>query len=328
MRTILRNLAHTASAALICTTMLCGVAQAQDYPARPIKIVVAGPPGGGTDFLARLLANKLSQAFKQSVIVENRPGASGLIGTKYVKQEKPDGYTLILGHAATHAILPLIHTEPTYDPIKDFTPISLIATAPEVLVVPQKSSIRTFADLVRLARERPGTATYGTPGIGQPQHILALRVMKQAGIDMLHVPYNGSSPAITDLLGGRLTSMFVTPPAVMSFIRAGQIRALAVSSQMRSKILPDVPTLEEAGLKGLYQIGWFGLFGPAHMSRPVVETLSKAVMKIMATDSVRRQISASYMEPEISSPAQFAAFQAAEVAKFKKIVKDANVKIN
>ncbi|UHL65258.1 tripartite tricarboxylate transporter substrate binding protein [Paralcaligenes sp. KSB-10] len=328
MRALLLDAIRKISMAVFSLAAFMSVAQAQNYPTRPIKIVVAGPSGGGTDFLARLVADKLAKEFQQSVIVENRPGASGLIGTKYVRQAQPDGYTLIMGHAATHAILPLIHTDPTYDPIKDFTPISLIATAPEVLVVPAKSPIKTFADLLRLAKAKPSAATYGTPGIGQPQHILALRVMKQAGINMLHVPYNGSSPALTDLLGGRLTSMFVTPAAVMPFIHSGKIRALAVSSQTRSKIMPDVPTLEEAGLTGLYQVGWFGLFGPAHMPKPVVGTLSQAVMKIMADPAIRKQISASYMEPEGSTPEQFAAFQAAEVAKFRKIVADANVKIN
>ncbi|WP_158215356.1 Bug family tripartite tricarboxylate transporter substrate binding protein [Candidimonas nitroreducens] len=328
MQSIIPLLARAAGVSLFFLAAIFTSSQAADYPSRPIKIVVAGPPGGGTDFLARLLADKLMKQFGNSVIVENRAGASGLIGTKYVKQAAPDGYTLIMGHTGTHAILPLIHTERTYDPIKDFTPISLIATTPDFLVVPANSPIKNFADLVARAKEKPGVLTYGTPGIGQPQHVLALRVTMQAGIKLMHVPYNGSSPAITDLLGGRLTSMFVTSAAIMPFIKSGQVRALAISTETRSKLLPNVPTLEEAGLKGLYQVDWLGLFGPAHMPAATVKTLSTAVMKVMQGAAIRHQISESYMDPEGTTPQKLTTLQADDVAKFKQIVEETGLKIN
>lgn len=305
-----------------------GLAHAQKYPERTIKIVVAGPPAGGTDYLTRLIGEKLSGALSQTVMVENRAGASGLIGTKYVKQEKPDGYTLLMGHAATNAILPLIHKQPTYDPVNDFTPISLVATAPEVLVVANASPIRSVADLIEMARQKPGEVSYGTPGVGQPQHVLAERFSKQASINLLHIPYNGSGPGLNDLIGGRLTSMFVTPGAVMPFIRDGRVRALAVSSSERSKLLPEVPTLEEAGLIGLHQIGWFGVFSPAHLPDSIVTVLNRSIKNVLADPKVQAQVTASYLEPVGSTSEAFAEFQIGEVAKFKKIIQDLQLNIN
>ena len=311
----------------ISAVLASSIATAQDYPQRPIKVVVAGPPAGGTDYLTRLLAEKLTADLSKTVMVENRAGASGLIGTKYVKQEKADGYTLLMGHAATNAILPLIHQQKTYDPIKDFTPVSLVATAPEVLVVADESPIRSVADLIKMAQKKPGEISYGTPGFGQPQHVLAERFSKQASIKLLHIPYNGSGPGLNDLVGGRLNSMFVTPGAVMPFIRDGRVRALAVSSQGRSKLLPDVPTLEEAGLVGLHQIGWFGVLGPANLSGSTVKLLNKSIRKVMAEPKFREQVAASYLEPVGSTSEAFVAFQYEEVAKFKDIVQALQLKI-
>lgn len=324
-----RNLLVSACAvaSLGLTVGLVGTTQAQEYPDRAIKIVVAGPPAGGTDFLARLVADYLARDLDKAVVVENRAGASGLIGTKYVRQEAPDGYTFLMGHAATNAILPLVHTQETYDPIKDFTPISLIATAPEVLVVSSDSPIKSVADYVAQAREQPDQISYGTPGLGQPQHIVGERFMAATKTKLLHIPYNGSGPALTDLVGGRITSMFVTPGAVMPFIRDGRVRALAVSSGERSALLPDVPTLEEEGVEGVTQLGWFGLFAPAGLAEDRKQIFEAAVTRVMASAEVRQKIAGAYVEPEGTSADEFAAFQGAQVQEFKQIVDSLNLKL-
>lgn len=302
-------------------------AHAQSYPDQAVKIVVAGPPAGGTDFLARLVADYLARDLKKSVVVENRAGASGLIGTKYVRQEPADGYTFLMGHAATNAILPLIHTQKTYDPVADFTPISLVATAPEVLVVASDSPIENVADYIEYARKQRDQVSYGTPGLGQPQHVLGERFMAATDTQLLHVPYNGSGPALTDLVGGRITSMFVTPGAVMPFIRDGRVRALAVSSAQRSSLLPDVPTLEEAGVKGVTQLGWFGIFAPAGLPEERKKIIEAAVNRVLADPEVRKKIAGAYVEPKGTSAAEFANFQLAQVQEFKGIVDSLGIKL-
>lgn len=314
--------------ALTATVGLWGNVQAAAYPERAIKIVVAGPPAGGTDFLARLVADYLARDLKQAVVVENRAGASGLIGTKYVRQEPADGYTFLMGHAATNAILPLVHTQETYDPVKDFTPISLVATAPEILVVANDSPIKNVADYIEQARNKPDQISYGTPGMGQPQHILGERFMGQTQTKLLHVPYNGSGPAVTDLVGGRLTSMFVTPGAIMPLIRDGRVRALAVSSSERSALLPEVPTLEESGVKGVTQVGWFGLFAPAGLPEDRKKIFEAAVNRVLAKPEVRTKIAGAFVEPRGTSADEFTSFQTAQVMEFKSIVDGLNIKLS
>lgn len=321
-------LASLGVAGLGLATALPQTAWANPYPDRPIKIVVGGPPAGGTDFLARLIADHLTGILKQTVMVENRAGASGLIGTKYVLQAAADGHTFLMGQAATNVILPLIHVQPTYDPVNDFTPIGLVATAPEILVVASDSAIMSVADYIAEAKKRPGEISYGTPGIGQPQHILGERFRAQTGTDLLHVPYNGSGPGLSDLVGGRLTSMFVTPGAVMPFIRDGRVRALAVSSAERSSLLPDVPTLEEAGVTGVSQIGWFGLFGPAGIPEDRKQVFEAAVMQVMQDPSVRERITAAYVEPQGTNAVEFAQFQNLQVDDFKIIIDELGIKLN
>ncbi|MVW79930.1 Bug family tripartite tricarboxylate transporter substrate binding protein [Bordetella sp. 02P26C-1] len=298
------------------------------YPSRPITIVVGGPPAGGTDFIARLVADNLARDLKQSVVVENRAGASGLIGAKHVQKAAPDGYTFLMGQAATHAILPALQSQPAYDAVKDFTPISLVATAPEVLVVASDSPLKSVADYIDYAKQHPGKVSYGTPGVGQPQHILGERFAKATSTDLLHVPYNGSGPALTDLVGGRLVSMFVTPGAVMPFIRDGRVRALAVSSKERSALMPDVPTLAESGVQNADQTGWFALFAPAGLADDRRLAMEKAVMKVLANPEVKQKLTGAYVEPGTISPADFAAFHQGEVSAFSDIVGGLKLQLN
>src|SRR5437868_3289699 len=228
MITIPRGQAVVRGVAALLLAASAGLAMAGTFPDRPVKLVVAGPPSGGTDFLARVLADRLTAMWKQTVMVESRAGASGLIGTKYVQGAPPDGYTLILGHAATHAIVPAMHQPRPYDPIRDFTPISLVATAPEVLVVAANSPIKSLPELIAAAKAKPGAVTYGSPGIGLPQHLLGYRMAQLAGVDMRHVPYRGSNPALTDLIGGQISAMVVTRAPGIPVIKEGRGRASAL----------------------------------------------------------------------------------------------------
>jgi len=303
-----------------------GLAMAGTFPDRPVRLVVAGPPSGGTDFLARVLAERLTVIWKQPVVVENRAGASGLIGTKYVQTAPADGYTLILGHAATHAIVPAMHHPSPYDPINDFTPISLVATAPEVLVVAENSPIKSLRELLAAAKARPGTMTYGSPGIGLPQHLLGYRMAQLAGVDMRHVPYRGSNPALTDLIGGQISAMVVTTGAVMPFIKDGRVRPIAVNSAQRSPLLPDVPTFGEQGMPELQQLGWFGVFAPAKVPPELVSTLNSAIVKVLSAPDVRARIAALYVDPVSDTPEEFAAFHREEVRKWAQIVKQSGVR--
>jgi tripartite-type tricarboxylate transporter receptor subunit TctC len=312
----------------IGTPCVAAAPEAASYPSRPITIVVGGPPAGGTDFIARLVADSLARDLKQSVVVENRAGASGLIGAKHVQKAAPDGYTFLMGQAATHAILPALQSQPAYNAVKDFTPISLVATAPEVLVVANDSPIKSVADYINYAKKYPGQVSYGTPGVGQPQHILGARFANATGTDLLHVPYNGSGPALTDLVGGRLVSMFVTPGAVMPFIRDGRVRALAVSSKARSALMPDVPTLVESGVQNVDQTGWFALFAPAGLSADRQRTMEAAVTKVLANPEVKQKLTGAYVEPGTISPADFATFHQGEVAAFSDIVGGLKLQLN
>lgn len=304
-----------------------GMARADTYPTRPVTLVVAGPPSGGTDFMARLLAEKLTERWGQSVMVENRAGASGIIGTRHVKNAPPDGYTLILGHTATHAIVPAVYEPSPYDPVRDFTPISLIGTASDILVVPADSPINSLEELLAEARARPSELTYGSPGVGLPQHLLAVRMGQIAGAQMRHIPYKGSSPALNDLIGGRLSFMVVTPAAVMPFIKDGRVRAIAVNSEDRSPLLPEIPTFTEMNIPGLSQPGWFGIFAPAGLPSAVRDELSNACVEILALPEVRNKMAALYVEPVGSSTAEFEEYQLAEVAKWTAIVEQSGVRI-
>lgn len=304
----------------------CAVTAHAAFPDKPVKIVVPGPPAGGTDFLARLVADELSQIWKQPVVIENRAGASGLIGTKYVQTSAPDGYTLMIGHGATHAIVPALHQPTPYDPIGDFTPIILVGTAPEMLVVAADSPLKSVADLIAKAKVKPGSVSYGSPGIGLPQHLLGYRLAQLAGVEMLHVPYKGSNPALTDLMGGQLSAMVVTSGAVMPFINSGRVRALAVNSATRMKSLPDVPTFAELGMPQLQQVGWFGVFAPAGVRPDVVATINAAIAKVISMPEVRKKMAGQYIDPVGGTVQQFAIFHREEVRKWTAIVRESGVR--
>ncbi len=300
---------------IVAGIFLAGPASASKhvYPERAVKLVVAGPAGGGTDYTARLVAEKLSSILEQTVFVENQAGASGLIGARYVKNSKPDGYTLLLGQTSTNATLPIINAAADYDAEADFTPISLLSISQELLVVNQDSPFHSLQDFLAAAKARPAYLTYGTPGIGQSQHLLALKLERAFGISLQHIPYVGSAPALRDLLGGQIDSMLVTPGAAMPLIDSGRLRVLALSSAKRNPLLPNVPTFEEAGAKGLIQYSWMGIFGPKGLPPSIQGRLSLALQAAFKDHVLADKISAIYSDPIGSDASSFRVFQQREI---------------
>jgi tripartite-type tricarboxylate transporter receptor subunit TctC len=265
-----------------------GPAAANEFPTRPITIVVAGAPAGATDQIARTLAANLTARLGQSVLVENRAGAGGIIGTKFVINAPADGHTLLLGQVATNAIVPAVVKPKPYDPVKDFTPISLVGTSPSVLVVSTKSGIKSLPELLALGRKQPGGLSYGSPGVGLSQHIAGVGLSKASGVEMLHVPYRGSAPALVDLVSGQISTMFVTPGAAVPYLKSGQIRPLAVTSKDRHSYFEGVPTMGELGFPQVEQLSWFGVFAPAGTPAAITKKLSSAVGRAMDEAGTRQ----------------------------------------
>lgn len=302
-------------------------AYGQDWPSKPINLVVPFPSGGTTDILARALGDQLSKHFGQPVIVENRPGAGATIGADYVAKAKPDGYTLLMG-AVHHTIATSVYKKLPYSFQKDFAPVSTLAMVPNVLVVNSgKTPAKNVADLVALAKKASPEMSYGSNGNGTAQHLIGTQFQSATGAHLLHVPYKGSGPLTTDLLGGQVSMSFDTLTTVLPHIKAGKLRALAVTTAKRSTVLPDVPTMEEAGLKG-FDIGtWFGVLAPAATPRPVVDRLNAEIVKIVGSPDFQQRMIAAGAEPMSSTPEAFARRISDETARFATLVKDGKVMI-
>lgn len=266
------------------------------YPSKPIVLVVAGSASGGTDSLARILAHDLTRSLGQSVIVDNRAGAGGIIGAKYVANAAPDGYTFLLGHMALNAIVPALVKPQPFDALKAFVPVGMIGSSADVLVVRREAGIGSVQELVATA-SADTPLTYGSPGVGQAQHIAGFALAKASGANMQHVPYKGSAPALQDLIGGRIATMFVTPGAIVSYLKNQQLTPLAVTSPARSRFLPNVPTIAEAGFPAVERRGWFGLFAPAQTPAAVVQLVSQKLGEALATPATRAKIEQLYIEP-------------------------------
>jgi tripartite-type tricarboxylate transporter receptor subunit TctC len=303
-----------------------GSALAQAWPSKPISLVVPFPPGGTTDVLARSLAEKLTQSLGQTVIVENKPGAGATLGADYVVKSKPDGYTLLVG-AVHHTIASSVYKKLPYDFQKDLAPITTIALVPNVLVVNASTPVKTVADLVKLAKAEPGKLTYGSNGNGTAQHLIGTQFQNMTGTEINHIPYKGSGPLASDLIGGQITMSFDTITPVLPHIKAGKLRPLAVTTARRSAALPDVPTLEEAGLKG-FNIGtWFGVLAPAATPKDIVARLNTEMVKVIQSPEFRKRMDEIGAEPIGNSAEQMAAQIKGETEKFAKLVKDAKVTI-
>ncbi len=300
---------------------------AQAWPAKVITLIVPFPPGGTTDVLARALGERLSQSLGQPVIVENKPGAGATIGADYVAKAKPDGYTLLMG-AVHHTIATSVYKKLPYDFQKDFAPITVVAMVPNVLVVNATNPAKSVAELVTQAKAQPSKVSYGSNGNGTAQHLIGTQFENLTGAQILHVPYKGSGPLTTDLLGGQITMSFDTITPVLPHIRGGKLRALAVTTATRSPALPDVPTLAESGLKG-FNIGtWFGLLAPAATPKDILQKISHESVKVIQSAEFRKRMADIGADPIGNTPEQMATQIREETDKFAKLVKEAKVTID
>lgn len=303
------------------------VAAPAQYPTKPIKLIVAFPPGGPTDIVARLIAQKLSDALGQRMIVENRPGAGGTLGAEAAAKSASDGYTLLLGTTGTLASAPSLYPALPYDPVKSFVPISRVINAPFLVVVSAALPVNSLRDLVELARSEPGRLSYGSAGVGSPAHIAGEMFKTAAGVDVTHIPYKGTGPALTDLLPGRIDVMFDVPAALLSHVRSEKLRVLAVAGPKRLAQLPDVPTTAEAGLPGYEVNVWFGLVAPSGTSSDIVRRLNAEVLKALAGRQVRDALVQEGFEPSGSSPAEFADLIRTDNAKWTRAVKASGARL-
>jgi tripartite-type tricarboxylate transporter receptor subunit TctC len=298
---------------------------AASYPARPIHIVVTFTTGGAPDILARLLGERLQATWGQPVIVDNRPGAGGNTGADSVAKAPPDGHTIVVGTVGTHAINGALYTRMPYDMVKDFVPVTLLATTPNLLVVHNEVAARTVPELIALGK-RDGKLTFASSGAGTSIHVSGELFKTMAGIDMQHIPYKGRASALPDLLGGRVTMMFDNMPSSLPLVREGKLRALGVTSATRSPAAPDIPTIAEQGLPGFEAVSWFALFAPAGTPRPVVDKLQGEVKKILESPDIAKKLSEIGLEPVGSTPEELAAYQRREIVKWAKVVKDSGAK--
>ena len=298
-----------------------GPAFAQPFPSRPIRLVVPFPPGGPTDIVARPLAQMLGESLKQSVIVDNRGGAGGLIGADLVAKSPPDGYTLLMGTVGTNAINGALYRKLPYDPVRDFTPITLVASAPIAVVVNPRAGIASVKDLIAQAKSNPGKMSFGSAGNGTPGHLTGEMFATAAGVSLQHVPYKGSAPAITDLLGNQIPMMFDPLQSVIQHVRSGKLRALAISGRNRSPALPDVPTLGEAGVKDFESTAWWAVFGPANMPAEIARTLRNELVRLVRSDAFEQKLGNLGVQPS-TEPLSLAEFQKTEVARWAKAVRD------
>jgi tripartite-type tricarboxylate transporter receptor subunit TctC len=301
-------------------------AQAQDFPSRTVKIVVAFPAGGPTDFVARVLADKLKGILGQNVIIENKPGANAAIGADSVAKSDPDGYTLFFTTAGAVVINPHMRANLPYDPVKDFAPITLVVNTMEVLVVRSDTPMKSAADLVAFAKSRPDGIAMASTGIGSPPH-LALELFKgSSGANILHVPYRGAAPAVTDVVGGQVHAMFADLPVLMPQIKGGTLRPIGVGSKRRAPVLPDVPTLDEQGIKDVYADNWYALFAPAKPPVPVIAKLNAAVNAALKDPELSKKLIEAGADPAPGTPEQLAAFLKSELERWGKVIREKNIK--
>ncbi|MDB5905773.1 MAG: protein bugT-like protein [Betaproteobacteria bacterium] len=301
---------------------------AQTYPTKPLRMVVPFPPGGTSDFLGRVAAQKLGEALGQQVIVDNRPGAGGNIGTELVAKSPPDGYTLLTDPGSTLTINPSLFAKLPFDPLKDFAPVTILAAVPNLLVVHPSLPVRNVKELIALAKAKPGQLNYASSGAGQSTHLSMELFKSMAHVNMIHVAYKGSSPAITDLLGGHVLLMFDNMPSALPHAKAGKLRGIAVSTARRSPVMPDVPTVAESGLPGFEVSVWFAVLAPAATPREIVERLNGILVKALQSPDVRERLSSQGAEPIGDTPADFTAVMKRDLAKWAKVVKDANIKLD
>jgi tripartite-type tricarboxylate transporter receptor subunit TctC len=310
---------------LIFLALVGGAAQAADvYPARPVRMIVAYPPGGGTDQVGRVMAEQLTQTLGQQVVVDNRGGATGNIGTELAARAAPDGHTLLMGNVAPNAVNVSLFKKLGFDPVKDFAPVSLVAITPNILVAHPSMPVKTVQDLIAYAKAKPGALNFPSAGVGSSSHLAGEMLKSMAGIRMVHVPFKGGGPAMVATIAGEVQIMFATMPAAMPHVKSGKVRPVAVTTAKRSQAMPDLPTIAEGGIKGYEAATWYGLLTPARTPKAVIDRLHGDTVKILAGPA-RKRLEAQGFEPEGGTPAQFAAYIRSEIAKWAKVIKDAGI---
>jgi tripartite-type tricarboxylate transporter receptor subunit TctC len=314
--------------ALLAVMVLNLPATAETYPSKPIRFVVPFPPGGATDIVARVVGQKASESLGQPVVIENRPGAGGNMGADVAAKAAPDGYTMFMGTIATHAINASLYKNLSFDPIKDFSPVALLASVPLVLVVNAEVPAKSAQDVIALARAKPGELNYASPGSGTALHLAGELFKSMAGIDMVHVPYRGSAPAVTALIAGHVALMFDTTLSAMPHVEDGKLRALAVTTARRVPTLPYLPTIAEAGLAGFDVSAWNGVLVPAHTPDEIIKRLNAALVGALKAPEVRDRLLKQGAVPLGSTPEAFRAFIESESGKYAAIIKRAGIKAN
>ena len=316
-----------AGVAMATTAVVASADPKESYPTRPIRVIVAYTPAGTTDILARLIGQKITESWGQPVIVENRPGANGNIGTEIAARATPDGYTITMGTAATHSINNTLYPNLAWHAQRDFEPISLVAVVPNLLVVNNAFPVKSVKELIAFAKANPGKLTFGSPGVGATAHLSMELFKTLTGTNMVHVPYKGSAGVLADVTGGQIQLAMDNIPVYLPQAKAGKIRALAVSSPQRTPAAPDIPTVAEAGVPGFEALSWFGLLAPAKTPRPIVEKLAVETRRILKLPDVSERISGLGAQPVGGTPREYAAFIQTEIAKWQKVIRDAGVKV-
>jgi len=302
---------------------------AQPYPAKPIRMIVGFPPGGGTDVMARLITPKMTEAWGQQVVIDNRAGATGIIGTDLVAKAVPDGYTLLMGHVATNAIAWSLFAKLPFDPARDFAPITRVSSVPHLIVVHPSLDVHTVKDLIALAKARPGQIAFPSAGNGSTPHLAGEIFKTMTGVNLVHVPYRGSGQSVQDLLGGQVLVAFDTTPTVLQYVKAGRLRPLAVSTLKRLASLPDVPTVAESGVPGYEVTTWYGLFAPAGTPPAVVHKVFAETVRIVRLPAIKERLDMlGTDETTNASPEEFAALVKADIAKYAKVIKAAGLRID
>lgn len=313
-------------ALLLATLPLPRIAAAQEaYPNRAVRLVVPYPPGGTTDIMGRVVAQRLQERWNQRVVVDNRVGAGGSIGTDHVAKSAPDGYTLVLGNSASHGANVLLSTAPTYDPVRDFAAISMLAIVRQMLVVNNNVPARSVAELVAMARAQPGRLSFSSSAVGGAPHLAGELFKLVAGIDLLHVPYNGAAPALNALLAGDVTMLFGSVPTVAELSRDNRIRALAMASGSRSALLPDLPTMGELGFPGVEMDSWNGLFAPAGTPAPIVAKINADTRAALDGEEMRRRLAELGFERATSTPEELGRHVASEMVRVRRLIQDARI---
>ncbi len=327
MSSIFERIAHwlLVSASLAATAVASAQPAAATYPSKPVHIVVTFSTGGAPDILARLIGERLSVVWGQPVIIDNKPGAGGNTGADSVAKAPPDGHTIVVGTVGTHAINAALYPKMPYDTVKDFAPVTLLATTPNMLVVNNNVPAKTLQEFIALGKKE-GKMSFASSGSGTSIHVSGELFKTMTGIDMEHIPYKGRATAIPDLLGGRVTMMFDNMPSSLPLVRDGKLRALGVTSAKRSAAAPDIPTIAEQGLPGFEAVSWFALFVPAGTPRPVIDKLQAEVKRTLELPGVGKRLAEIGLDPVGSSPEELAAYQAAEIVKWAKVVKDSGAK--